>query len=667
MLGCRVIYRPEIDGLRALAVMCVFLFHLGVTFADGGYVGVDIFFVISGYLITNIIYKELNGASFSIGDFYERRVRRLAPSLIFILTGTIIAGLLYLHPDDLIALSKSVIGTSLFASNILFYRQSVYFDTASELKPLLHTWSLSVEEQFYLIFPLIMVFLYKFYKKNLPITIACLTVCSFIICIWSEKYAPAFGFFLPFTRSWEFLIGSLIALRFFPVVKNQNVNQGLAGFGLALIMFSVIIYTNKTPFPGIAALAPVAGSTLLIYCANGTFVGRILSMRPIVYIGLISYPLYLVHWPIIVIIKYVSIDTNLESLTPVQTTIAIVSSLLISSFMLHFVERPFRNKLQWKKSKIFAVALAAFISIIGVSTVFIITKGLDYRLSQSDRLAYNLDDQILDFQANPCLIRDGQLPKAAHCMLGVQNSALPVTAAFWGDSQAAHLAPAIDAAGKISHTKVKQYTKAGCGPILARAFAPADDMLAQCATFNESVLADIRKQPDINILFVASQWESYVNGERLALSSNTSPDLDGSRKLLVATLIRLSEEMQDRGGRLVVISPTPIPRLDVNVCLRAAQFNYSTLERCEFYSAAQSRRNAASFENVVIQPALKGEAVFSIIDLFDLFCNDHICRALDGGGPLLMDDVHLSSRGASRVIPKLVSVMRAPRPHNNAL
>ena len=262
-------YRPDIDGLRALAVMVVILFHADIPGFSGGFVGVDIFFVISGFLITSIILKEINADNFSISRFYERRVRRIFPALFFVLAFTLIASYIIFYYKDFEAFGESLIATTLFASNILFWSQSGYFDTVATTKPLLHTWSLAVEEQFYIFFPLLLVAINRVSKSRYFGWLLCISLCSFFASIYGIYNHPVATFYLVPTRAWELLFGSLFAIGVIPELQSNFHRNILSILGLGFIAFSVFVYTELTLFPGVAALAPVMGAGMIIYSGTG--------------------------------------------------------------------------------------------------------------------------------------------------------------------------------------------------------------------------------------------------------------------------------------------------------------------------------------------------------------------------------------------------------------
>lgn len=340
-------YRPEIDGLRAVAVIPVILFHAGFELFSGGFVGVDVFFVISGYLITSIIHKEITGGRFTLRNFYARRARRILPALFLVMAACIPAAFVWLLPPDLKAFSHSLAAVAVFMSNMLFYSESGYFAADAELKPLLHTWSLAVEEQYYVLFPLFLLLAWRLGRRWLVAILAVLCVASLALAEWGTKYYPSGAFYLLPARGWEILVGALAAFYlsarpYDPGVRYrlQSPVQWLGLLGLGMILTAVFIYDGKTPFPGLYALLPTLGTILLIlYAREGTLAWRLLTPRAVVFLGLISYSAYLWHHPLFAYARY---GRNEEPSVAVMLGL-IVTALALAALSYKFVETPFRR------------------------------------------------------------------------------------------------------------------------------------------------------------------------------------------------------------------------------------------------------------------------------------------------------------------------------------
>lgn len=337
-------YRREIDGLRALAVLPVILFHAGFETFSGGFVGVDVFFVISGYLITTVILAELELGKFSIINFYERRARRILPALFLVMLICIPFAWNWFFTNQLRDFSKSLVAVSVFASNILFWRETGYFDTAAELKPLLHTWSLAVEEQYYVIFPFFLMLFWKLGKRWILITLGLLFILSLSVAQWAAYAKPDVAFYFLPTRGWELLIGAFAAV-YLSQGNREEFSKGLSEFagwlGVGLILYAIFAYSKATPFPGFYALIPTIGAVLIILFATiHTTVGRFVGNKAFVRIGLISYSAYLWHQPLLAFAKY----RGYSEVDHFSAVFIILVTFALAFFSWLYVENPIRNR-----------------------------------------------------------------------------------------------------------------------------------------------------------------------------------------------------------------------------------------------------------------------------------------------------------------------------------
>ena len=402
-------YRPEIDGLRAFAVLPVILFHAGFEWFDGGFVGVDVFFVISGYLITNIIISEMDKGTFSLINFYERRTRRLLPALFFVMFISLPFAWLWLTPNDLKDFGQSLIAVATFSSNIFFWLESGYFDDAAELKPLLHTWSLAVEEQFYLLFPLLLLITWRLGIKTILFLLSIAFLVSLFLAIFwiQNSNTPRLisgTFFLLPSRGWELLIGVFAA---FYLKNNLHFssyffNQLLSILGIGMIVYSIITFDESTPFPGLYALIPTIGTLLLIICAvPKTFVYKLLSMKLFVGMGLISYSTYLWHQPLLAFYKHRFFED--ESVTIL--IFLCLMSIFIAWLTWLFVERPFRQKNDVKRTTIFKLLASFIILFISIGLILDKSDGAEYRISKFQEFV-NYKDITLPSGKNCFEIKD---------------------------------------------------------------------------------------------------------------------------------------------------------------------------------------------------------------------------------------------------------------------
>jgi peptidoglycan/LPS O-acetylase OafA/YrhL len=388
-------YRAEIDGLRAFAVLPVILFHAGFELFSGGFIGVDVFFVISGYLITSIIIEDIESKRFSIVDFYERRARRILPALSVVVFFTAVVGWLILNPIELYNFGNAMLGVATFTSNIVFWKSQGYFDESAELNPLLHTWSLAVEEQYYVFFPIFLIMAWRFGRSTVFWTIVVFTFVSLALSEWGWRNSPAANFYLAPTRAWELFAGSIATF----IVQKRGVraNDFLSLFGLAAVLFSIFAYSESTPFPSVYALVPVIGVVLLIlFAGQNTLAAKLLSTKLFVGIGLVSYSAYLWHQPLFAFFRK---ENDAISIPAPMAFLLVFLTLLLGYLSWRYVEAPFRNRnvISKKKLTIFSVLSLVAIGCLGLLSRDA-AEGFEYRLAadlaKSDFVYfYNLNER----------------------------------------------------------------------------------------------------------------------------------------------------------------------------------------------------------------------------------------------------------------------------------
>ena len=503
-------YRPDIDGLRAVAVMSVVLYHLKFAPTPGGFIGVDIFFVISGYLITNIINKELLSNNFSIAAFYERRIRRILPALFAVFIVTTIGVCLLFLPEDIAAYGKSLSAAALFVSNIFFWQHTDYFTELAEVNPLLHTWSLAVEEQFYIFFPLILMLLIKKFRKNYIVIITFLAVLSFVFSIWAVANNPTAAFYLATSRAWELMLGSLLALRVFPVIKSKLLLEALSFIGLLFLIYGFLTIHKGKPFPGLNAVYPCLGAMLILYTGEHakTTIGRFLSLRPIVFIGLISYSLYLWHWPIVVFYNY------FLSPTPIMKFVLLAICILMAIGSWHYIEKPWRNKKnsigQIDRMPLLKLTASSIIVFAAVGVGMNVSDGAfshhsktasklaayaHYRNTSHPGLCFltsNANDFNL-YDKQTCLSKDTK--KKNYLLIG--------------DSHANHLW--IGLAKSLPNVNLMQATASGCKPVLK------SEGQVRCLKLMDYILNDYLPKNKVDALLISARWTT--NDLELLLNS----------------------------------------------------------------------------------------------------------------------------------------------------
>jgi len=655
-------YRPEIDGLRAVAVVCVLLFHAGFSAFAGGFVGVDVFFVISGYLITGVILVERAQGRFSFVGFYERRVRRILPALFFVMLAAILAAWLWLLPSDMKAFAHSVAAVALFLSNVLFWRQSGYFDTAAELKPLLHTWSLAVEEQYYLLFPLFIVLLWRFGRRWLGLALAVLLLASLALAAWGVAHKPELSFYLLPTRGWELLIGALIA-----VVQADGRGSpslpapwaGAAGLlGLGLILYAVLVFDATTPFPGLHALVPTVGSALVILFARPeNRLGRLLGSRPAVGLGLISYSLYLWHQPLFAFARHRVFG---EPGPPLALAL-LAASVALAWASWRWVEMPFRRRGAIGRRQVFGLAAVASAGFVAFGAAGHLTQGFAFRWPQT----------IIEIDANSA--------RSAYChdLLRRSLDACPtgsgrIEGALVGDSYAGMLGHAMGRALAPLGTAFWVYEKGGCPPVLGLERA---DTPAACARRADAVFRQIAGSPELRYVVLLARWTVYLegsyfdNGEggverggsvRVRLADAAQP----SRQAILEAYRRTVRAYLDAGKVVFLVYPVPEVGWDVPRRLMQEYLATGRVPDDAFLSTASARfreRNAAvyaAFDGLAAHPNLR-----RVLPARQL-CDSRLagrCIAHDRGTPLYYDDDHLSDRGARFVVDEVVRAMAGHR------
>ena len=460
-------YRREIDGLRAVALIPVMLFHAGFETFSGGYVGVDVFFVISGYLITSIVQRSLEEGRFSILGFYERRMRRILPALFLVLLVSFLFAWGWMLPSDMDAYSASLASVSLFGSNILFWRTSGYFDAQAELKPLLHTWSLAVEEQFYVLYPLLLVLVWVRGRKAFAGIVTVGAVVSFALAEWGADLSPSFTFYLLPTRAWELALGALAAVYLSsrqPPAGGSRSREMAALLGLALIAFAVLAFDDATPFPGRYALVPTLGTALIIcFAGNGSWTGRLLASRLLVGIGLVSYSGYLWHQPLLALARH----RSLGEVDGLLAASLVVASLALAALSWKYVELPFRDHGKIGRSHVFGFAAAGSALFLALGLAGQWTDGFAYRLPADQRrflehfdnrlpeLSFHMRELTHRFR-DDCNFYDLEAETRGRTTLKSKTSiaaschtrdpAIAHAAFLWGDSHAQQLRPGLSAA-----------------------------------------------------------------------------------------------------------------------------------------------------------------------------------------------------------------------------
>ena len=602
-------YRPDIDGLRAIAVLSVVLYHAGLPYLPGGFVGVDIFFVISGFLITRIIADEIAEGNFSILKFYERRTRRIFPALLVMLSVSIIIASFVALPAELEDFGTSLAAVTLFVSNIYFWQTADYFAGPAHLQPLLHTWSLAVEEQFYIVLPLLLIGLTRWMRAYLiPILIAA-TLASFVLSVWAVGAKPNAAFYLLPTRFWELMVGALIALGAVPAFKARKWAGAGAAAGLALIVMAAVLYSNATAFPGAAAALPVLGTALIIHAGTmhrDTIVCRMLSLPSVVFVGLVSYSFYLWHWPVLTFTRI----ARGEILTSGETAMLVVLSFVLAVLSWRFVELPFRERrVLPKRDALFGGACAAMAAMLAFGVFAKASHGWPQR---HDGYAPPSIAGLDRMSVASCLLKEDQ-PASEWAGENKCRHGDPGKPAIlvWGDSFAAHLVPGlIDELGHRYRTV--QYTAGGCPPVLDVSISNRPF----CREFNARVLDEIAQLKPA-IVLVSARWDLYMP-RRI--------DAEHVR----ATLNRIAAS----GARVVQVGPSP-------------SFDFAN----PYDFVYRNGRSEARSNPLPLAIESAGSAI--AFDPLPLFCEGQVCRLTNDRGYLFYDGGHYSVEG-SRLVARML-------------
>lgn len=659
-------YRPEVDGLRAVAVLPVILFHAGFSAFSGGYVGVDVFFVISGYLITSIIVTERLEGRFSLAEFYERRARRILPALFLVMAVCVALSWLLMAPPELENFGISAAAVPAFVSNILFWRTSGYFGGAAELKPLLHTWSLGIEEQYYVVLPLILAAALKFGLQRAIAIVAALAAVSLALSIWLTGLLPMANFFLLPPRAWELLAGSLLAMAIVAGMELSRLAKPLrewaGALGLALIVLPIFLYNEATPFPGLAAAPPVVGTMLILaMTSRETIVGRLLTMPPMMWVGLISYSAYLWHQPVFAFARMLW-PTHL----PGGAYLGLSAVALAAAWLSwRFVEAPFRNRRRFARRTIFAASAIGSLAFIAIGLGLAYSKGAPERFSPSE-LAF------VSPEGSPITGCPDSGDGTFTCPLGDRGE--QPTIVLLGDSHAYALAPALDAelarrglAGVLLHT--------ACHPVPGifdnrEQLDPASR--EKCSTAHREIEARATA-PDIDTVLVAIRWtlRLYPMGQEIdqpwfdnhegGVEDDTpfrrnltfGPDGVGDAGAEAKTAaVRGYLERLAGHTRTIVMMPVP------EAGLTASRLNMAALARGEAPPPSITTSYARFLErNRAAIAALDGAKApgLSYIDPTDILCDKRPqgrCVVQANGVLYYYDDDHLSASGAQPIIRK---------------
>ncbi|MEE9494794.1 MAG: acyltransferase family protein [Gammaproteobacteria bacterium] len=645
-------YRSDIDGLRALAVIPVVLFHAGYDWIPGGFVGVDVFFVISGYLISSIISREMAQGVFTFRGFYERRLRRIIPALLIVLFATLLVGYFLLLPDEYITLSESTASALGFVPNIYFFATaSTYFGLDIVTAPLLHTWSLGIEEQFYLFFPVIVFLLYKYKKQGwiIPV-IAALFIASILANILFAGVQTKFTFYMLPTRAWELLAGVLLSLGFLPEVRNKLFANLISMAGLVLILGAMLALDETAIFPGVNAIYPVLGAVFIIYANTHreTVVSRLLSNKVFVWIGLISYSLYLWHWP-------VTVYTKLIWDSPLSQLFVVCVSVLLAAISYHYIESRYRKR-ERKISILRTLKELGFASIVisMAAAAIYFNGGLMDRVPDAvNSIAYkkNYGGDIKNCE--PFI--EGN-DRANLCQLG--NPKAPPEFVVWGDSHAIAISPALDEAARELGVSGYTMTSGGCRALLG-VYRKSKD---RCLKFNNQAMSFIKANPSIKVVFLVGYWrlpllgESYDNSNFLIIDEQTKFSSPAeNRRVFERGLHRTLAALT--GYKVVVVEDIPEIGSQFGKAIANHLARETWLGRNTFtYRVFHDEADAYSKAFLEITENLPEGSDY--IKIKPQLCNGLECKLIIDGELVYADGDHLSGYGAQLLKPMFKDYLR---------
>lgn len=633
-------YRADIDGLRAVAVVPVVLFHAGLPLFSGGYIGVDIFFVISGYLITGILLTAIRTDTLSIAHFYERRVKRIFPALFLVLAASSATAWFFLSPERLIDFGESMTATSVFGSNFYFWKSVDYFSTNAHVLPLLHTWSLAVEEQFYIFYPLL---LYVIVRLRLPLFWILLAggVVSLVASALLLNVMPGAVFYLLPFRAWELIIGGLIATGVPSPPRNARTALAAAILGMTMMILPMMLYGVETAFPGFAAAPPAIGAGLVIW-SGASPVHRLLSTVPFVVVGKASYSFYLWHFPLFAFASYL---LN-RPLDPVVGSALSILALLLALATLRWVEDPVRRA-RSRAAWAIPLALVAGAGIAGI--LMARSDGFPERLTPE---AQALVSVAADKHLHPiACMSNGNVIVSQPCLLGTPGKA--PTALLWGDSHAMVSATAMDAAAKRAGKSFLFLATADCPPGLGFEISPGHEpglsttpSYRSCGEYNRRML-DLAKE--VPVVVISSRWSNWRIGEpgnpvespvdlRLVDESGPAVSLEDNARIFEAGFRRLIAALRDK--KIYLVGPLPEPAFDVPQTLFVSRYGLVSPPASISITEYEHRHSKAL--DILGRVANETDLIWPHRTL----CRNGECLLAIDGRPAYFDHNHLSVEAA---------------------
>jgi peptidoglycan/LPS O-acetylase OafA/YrhL len=653
-------YRADIDGLRAVSVLGVIFFHFNIPFFPGGFVGVDIFFVISGFLIGRIILDESDRDRFSLLNFYARRIRRILPALFTVIAATVLFGYFFYLPEQFEPLGSSVLATSLFVSNVFFWVEDTnYFVDAIEVRPLLHTWTLAIEEQFYVFFPVFVLAIYRFkdpaLRRRLLLGGIALVLCaSFALNLSWSRSEPMAAFYLAPARAWELMLGVMLATGIVPTPRKTWQRQLTGLCGAALIVLSMVTFNRHTPYPDIYGLAPCVGGALMILAgASGRHVmSYVLESRPAVLIGKISYSVYLWHWPLFTFFTYYMMRPP----TVVEGLLLAVLSLAMAFVSWRFIEQPFRRRtIAPQRRQIYYWAGAATASALFIGAAIVTTQGLPWRIPPDIRALALRSNYMHPFRychgRKPAEIRAGNV-----CHIGDKSTAPSFV--ITGDSHADMQVPAFDEAARQAGTSGLVMTRGGCAPVTHVREAWGNEDESKCDNFNKAVTEVVLRTPSIRKVFLAGFWRRQaggLEGHYFTDDQSTEVSPEETRKVFKRALMR--EITALKGKEVYIVADVPYVGYELPTMLARSRLLHE-----KHPGVPLSVTKATYLFNQKSAFAVLGEIAkvhaARVLYVDDVLCPDDRCDFVRDGKILYRDKDHLSYAGAMLLVHKFFAALR---------
>ena len=637
-------YLPHVDGLRAVAVALVVIFHAWPSVVPGGFIGVDVFFVISGFIITRQLADEMDGGSFSYLAFLGRRIRRLIPAAAVCSILTTMAAIVILMPDAIETFSRSLVAVWTMTANFYFFAETGYFDAPAAEAPLLHMWSLAVEDQFYLTWPLLLLLLFK-RRWSRTHMIAALGVLALLSLAHSQHAAlhhPEAAFFLPLSRAFELLAGCALALSL-PYLKTPLRGRGLLdAAGLILVLGSAVLLSGKTPFPGLAAVPAILGSMLLIGAGltGPTPVSRALSVPPVLLAGKMSYSIYLYHWPVLALATYALGRAPHAA----EAGLLVALALVLAALSWLFVEQKLTGALDLRAMSPFpliARTLATSTALILIALVGIAGEGWPQRLDQPAAQVYRAATS-----SNPMRsVCDGYRAAFNHhsdCTFGVPLTRTGYDIAIFGNSNADHFVPMIADLAHRAHLAGRQVTQSTCAALIGAAHIRPAFQEEACTRYQETVLAFINRNPNLKVAVLSSAWSSYAKAETNRLVKPAGPP---ERRTFAEFARSTVEIFRKRGIKVLIIGQVPhFETFSLNCLATAARSKTEGID-CTIPRAAVDRHLAAS--QTAFQQIAQADPGVTFLDMVKLLCTEQRCSAFKDDVLVYRDRGHLNGIGSA--------------------